>query len=108
MLVVMRLAPRAALLAAAIGIPLGAAGMIYAFTDEPPRPSAPAEVRIGGSTEPGGQRTDIQPPQPPAPAEVVAPSPPVTDDDDDDDDDGDGDDSGDFTEDDDDSDDDDD
>lgn len=86
MLVAMRLAPRVALLAAAIGIPLGAAGMIYAFTDEPPSPSVPAEVRIGGSTEPGGQRTDIEPPQPPVPADVVAPSPPVTDDDGDDDD----------------------
>lgn len=40
-----------------------------------------AEVHIGGSTEPGAQRGDIQSPQPPAPAEVVAPSPPVTGDD---------------------------
>ncbi|MGH3976243.1 MAG: hypothetical protein ACRDS9_23400 [Pseudonocardiaceae bacterium] len=82
----MRLAPRAALLAAVIGIPLGMVGLAYALTDEAPAPSIPAEVRIEGPMEPEVRQGTVQPTQSPAPFEVVAPPPPiaVTDDDDDD------------------------
>ncbi len=89
MLAIMRLAPRAALLAAVIGIPLGTVGMAYALTDEASAPSVPAEVRIEGPMEPGVRQGAVQPTQSPAPFEVVPPPPPVavTDDDDDSDDD---------------------